>query len=435
MSTKEKMKKETGVANELIKEIISLLSDGEKTKVDVLRELKKREKDDDFRAAFGSIEIDVPVEHEKENIFSGETDYVASSKVNLEMDMEMLNVAKIDKSIIESIVSVPSKEEARYLQDIYYQTQDKRIVIQSQLRAIKQGTDGDKDEKGNMMFLEYYYYNTKLMEDQIKKALEAFTDSYYLSRWAKQVTGIGPVISTCLAANLDITVNETGNDTDMHAGSWWSYCGLNDNNRPWIGKAEATEIVNKCVEEHDGNITDETVYAICAKTQWKFSHYENNCKDKSGKWLKDKLINYSCVIPYNKSLKLLMYKIGHSFHMCKNKEKSLYGRLYKERFEYENIKNQNGDYADQAAAILAKKNIGKSTIAYSYYIKGQLPPAHITQRCERYVTKLFISHLFEAAYYNKFGRQCPRPYAMLFMGHTDYIGPEVPYDSIERDSE
>ena len=59
MSTKEKMK--NGVANEVINEVIGLLSDGEKTKVDVLRELKKREKDDDFRAAFGSIEIDVPV--------------------------------------------------------------------------------------------------------------------------------------------------------------------------------------------------------------------------------------------------------------------------------------------------------------------------------------------------------------------------------------
>lgn len=436
MSTKEKKEKVNNeIGKEFIKDLTELLLDEDKSKNDVLLEVKDMlDGDLELSNILGFID-DEDIRYEKAvDIFEGEIDYDGSEskKVDLGVKLNMLNVAKIDKSVVESLVSVPSKAEARYLQDIYYQMQEKRIVVESQLRAIKQGVDGDKEDTNNVSFLEYYYYNTKLMEEQIKKALEAFTDSFYISRWAKQVTGIGPVIATCLAANLELTVNEDGTDTDMHAGSWWAYCGLNDNNRPWIGKTEATKIVNEIVGDNK-KITDEMVYALCAKSQWKFEHYEKNCKSKKGVWDKQKLINYTCIIPYNKSLKTLCYKIGHSFHMCKNKEKSLYGRLYKERFEYESIKNERGDYADQAASILAKKNIGKGTVAYKYYIEGKLPPAHITQRCERYVTKLFISHLFEAAYYNKFGRQCPRPYALLFMGHTDYIGPEVPYDIVERD--
>ena len=120
----------------------------------------------------------------------------------------------------------------------------------------------------------------------------------------------------------------------------------------------------------------------------------------------------------------------------KNNPDSLYGRLYKERFDYETMKNERGDYADQAAKILASKNFSKTTSAYKFYSEGKLPPAHIVQRCERYVTKMFISHLYEAAYYNKYGVMAPNPYVLCFCeGHTDYIGPEVPYESIERDSQ
>ena len=140
-------------------------------------------------------------------------------------------------------------------------------------------------------------------------------------------------------------------------------------------------------------------------------------------------------IPYNRTLKVVAFKIGHSFRMCKNKPNSLYGRLLAEREAYENKKNLAGDYADQAYRILKEKNIGKDTVAYSYYSKGQLPPAHIAQRSERWATKMFISHLFEAMYYNAYGKRCPEPYIIGFAenGHNDYIEPEVAYESVARD--
>ena len=342
--------------------------------------------------------------------------------------------SKMSKELKESFVRIPSKAEARFLEDIYYQTQDKRIAIEGQIRSLKQDADSKSSSKesneNNLGFLEWHGGNMKIMENNIKKALEAFSDSYYISKWAKKVIGIGPVISTVLAANLEIK------DATMHAGNWWSYCGLNDNNRPWLGREKSKKIVEECIEENGGILDDAAVYAISAKTKWKMSWLESKAKDPKKGWKKDELIKACSFIPYNKNLKVLMFKIGHSFRMVKNNPNSLYGRILKEREEYENIKNANGDYAEQAAYILATKKFDKKTIAYKYYSQGKLPPAHIAQRAERYATKLFISHLFEAAWYNKFGTKCPEPYIIGFAdnGHNDYIEPEVPYDSVERDA-
>ena len=417
----------------IMEKVYVMMTDPGKTKLDIATFIKTQVDNDlSLTEVFGNITNDIISEVEENSI----DDTGVNDLSKNDFKFEVLDVEAMDKKTKHSVVEIPSKAEARFLEDNYYQQQQKRIVLENQLRALRQGFDNDiEDSKGseNKSFLEWYLYNTAKMEDQIKKALEIFSDSNYLSKWAKSVKGIGPVIATCLVANLEIKENPDGS-TDMHAGSWWDYCGLNDNNRPWLGKAESTKIVNQLLEENSGIIDDEFVYKLSTITKWKFSHYEAKAKNENGTWSKDKLISASSIIPYNKNLKTLMFKIGHSFLMCKNKPDSLYGRLLKERMEYENAKNLAGDYAEQAEAILKKKNIGKSTVAYKYYSKGQLPPAHISMRCQRYVTKLFISHLFEAAYYNKYGTMAPQPYVLFFCGHTDYIGPEVPYDSIERDT-
>ena len=129
-----------------------------------------------------------------------------------------------------------------------------------------------------------------------------------------------------------------------------------------------------------------------------------------------------------------MYKIGESFIKVQNKPNSLYGKIFKQRKDYEIMKNERGDYADQAAESL--KRFSKNTESYKWYAQGKLPPAHIINRAKRYTVKLFISHLFEAAYYNKYGRYCSDPYIISFGAeHGDYIGPEVPYNTIPRDEE
>jgi hypothetical protein len=341
---------------------------------------------------------------------------------------------KLPNEIKETFVRIPTKMEARFLEDIYYQTQDRRICLEGQLRSLKQEADSksnsEENNENNMLFMNWLLTKMKNMENNIKSALEVFSSSYYLSRWAKANVGIGPVISTVLAANLELK-------DGFHAGNWWSYMGVNNNNRPWLGKEKSKAIVEEILAKYNNVITDEVVAEIAVATKWSYSFLEKkakNTKKKKNGWSKEELIKACSFIPYNKHMKVLAFKIGHSFRMVMNKE-SKYGKLLKEREAYEMQKNAAGDYAEQAAEILRTKNFKKSTVAYSYYIKGELPPTHIHQRAERWVTKLFISHLFEAAYYNKFGVRCPEPYIIGFdpSGHNDYIEPEVSYESIERD--
>lgn len=96
-------------------------------------------------------------------------------------------------------------------------------------------------------------------------------------------------------------------------------------------------------------------------------------------------------------------------------------KIYKARKEYEQEKNENGDYADQAEEILRTRNIGKTTEAYKHYSQGKLPPGHIQQRAERYATKIFLSHLHEYWYEVHYGEKPPKPFAIAILGHAHQI--------------
>lgn len=408
----------------LEKALVDLLLNSTSTKKDVAQLLIANGVD------IADDDLDAILKEEKEEVFE-EVPYELSEDKTAFLVEDLTD--KLSSELKKTFVKIPTKEEARFLNDIYYQTQAKRIAIAGQLRSLKQDKDtkskDDAKNEENLAFLEWYLSKSVKMEENIKKALEAFSDSYYLSRWAKACKGIGPVLATALAANLEIK------SKDMHAGNWWSYCGLNDNNRPWLGKEKSRVIVEEAIKNHDGVLDDFTVYEVAAKTKWQFSYLEK-AKDPKKGWKKDELIKICSFVPYNKKLKVLCFKIGQSFRWQQNKPDSLYGRILREREEYEKTKNEAGEYAEQAKEILASKNFNKKTVAYKYYSEGKLPPAHINRRAERYATKLFISHLFEAAYYNKFGEKCPSPYIIGFdeSGHNDYIDPEIPYESIERDS-
>ena len=128
-----------------------------------------------------------------------------------------------------------------------------------------------------------------------------------------------------------------------------------------------------------------------------------------------------------------MWKIGKSFIWVQNRG-SLYGNLFAERKALETEKNNNGDYADQAAHILATKKFSNETIAKEKYMEGKLPDAHIVARAMRRAEKIFVVHLFEEMYrvYHKDdpnGNTPPRYYILEHSNgeHNVEIDPEVPY--------
>lgn len=383
-----------------------------------------------------------------------------ANKLNIEFEEaeyqkegDTIKVGSVTKSkkLVDLYVLEPTRAEAKYFADLYYQVQDFRTQIENQIRAIDQGVDQDdkthKDDKqkkkakvvstpATMAFRHHILKQFKTIEDDIKACLSEYSDRIPMGKYAKQVVGIGPVFATVLCSALEIPDKETL-DPDKQVftvGNWISYSGLNDNNRPWIKSDDvARKMVTEAIEENGGLIDEYAVRLLCAKSKWTYNHYYTFCSDrKTGKFqgfTKDKLIKATKLIPYNKNLKKTMYLIGESFVKVQNKENSLYGRLYKERLQYEIDRNEAGGNAEAAAKALSEKNYSKSTLAYKAYSEGKIPKAQLIRRAQRHTVKIFLNHLFEFEYLNKYAKFAPVPYVFTLDGeHKDYIEPEVPFN-------
>ncbi len=352
--------------------------------------------------------------------------------------VEVVGLASVSKSVQSAVIEM-DRSQVRFLVDNYYQTQDQRKMADNQVRALKQGYDKslesssmtEEEQTDNMEPIDYVpsamvwlAANKRSEETQIKKMLDAYTDSDPLGQWLKATIGIGPVIAAGLMSYFDI-------DKAQHFSQFWSYAGLNDNNTPWLGREKASKWVSEWMKNHpDANKKDlgtDIVVDACADHHRTYESSVHQAIDKkTGKITPASVQAWLAKPPYNTSLKTLCWKIGQSFLKVKNKKDSLYGRLLNTRLVYEKEKNANGDYAEQAKRILETKKFSNQEVK-KIYESGRLPDGHILARCLRHTTKIFIAHLFEAMYYEKYGEEPPRPYAIEYLGHVDVIPPEVDY--------
>lgn len=122
--------------------------------------------------------------------------------------------------------------------------------------------------------------------------------------------------------------------------------------------------------------------------------------------------------PWNAQLKVLCWKIGESFVKVKGRADDVYGKVYDARKRYEHERNERGDYAEQAAALLRRNPAHKQRATYA---TGKLPDGHLHARAKRYAVKLFLAHYHERAYEARFGRKPPAPYAIAHLGHAHRI--------------
>ena len=127
--------------------------------------------------------------------------------------------------------------------------------------------------------------------------------------------------------------------------------------------------------------------------------------------------------PWNAGLKTLCWKIGESFVKVSGNDADFYGKLYIQRKQYEQQRNDSGALADQAAQKLERFKIGKETDAYKAYAIGKLPPAHIHARAKRWTVKLFLAHYHHVAWTLATGTAPPKPYVISILGHADMILP------------
>ena len=118
------------------------------------------------------------------------------------------------------------KDEARFLVDSYYQMQDDRKRSDNQLRSIY-------DTEEPHQILGWLATQNRRMENQIKAALDIYSDNHPAGQWARSQMGIGPVITAGLLAHIDIRKAPT-------VGHIWNFAGLNPGvtwekgkRRPW----------------------------------------------------------------------------------------------------------------------------------------------------------------------------------------------------------
>lgn len=455
--------------------------------------------------------------------------------------------AKNEKKLISKLSNPISKEEVRSIVNARYAAQSARIATMNRIRAIKAYySESNPLSELSMEIMENdLNFSLKPREVYFDKIIKNLVESTPVGRWLLSIIGIGPTIAAALIGYLDI-------ERSKYPSAFISYCGQNDQNRPWLGVEKSRALVNKCLSRaefkeipkevidteyevpdyhnkvsvfvddmkvyninghksvcmynydpniwinHDvpesewvsiyeffesiesdtehimsgeidikdgyivnddlsvkyfnrGDILYDNVYGtyyvciksgertdskridedvintISAESQWSLSHFES-CKDSKGFYNKDQVIKKCAVVPYNRFLKTLCFKIGESFVKVSNNPNSLYGSLYKERKAIETRKNENGEFADKAKALLSSMNFtDPATIATLE--SGKLTKKHIDMRARRVAVKVFLVHLFQEMYWERYDTAPAEYYAIGIMGHRDIIKPEVPFKS------
>ena len=163
--------------------------------------------------------------------------------------LEVLN--KIGRDIIKSSVLLNEKQ-ARFLVDSYYTMQADRIRTANQVRSM---------EEEPHEVLKWAFDQFSLLENEIKKALDIYSNSNYIGRWMRSIIGIGPVIAAGFLAHLDITKAET-------AGAFWRFAGLDPTMKWEKGKKRPFNAQLK---------------TLCWKLGESFVKFQNNENDVYGK--------------------------------------------------------------------------------------------------------------------------------------------------------
>ncbi len=103
-------------------------------------------------------------------------------------------------------------DEARFLVSAYYMMQQRRIESDAQIRALIERSEPHA-------VLTWLSENARVLETQIKGALDVFSREQELGRWARSQKGIGPVIAAGLLAHIKLERAPT-------VGHIWRFAGL-----------------------------------------------------------------------------------------------------------------------------------------------------------------------------------------------------------------
>lgn len=301
-------------------------------------------------------------------------------------------VARLSRDAAKAAANM-SASEARFSVDYYYILQENRKRSDNQTRALLESGEPN-------LLIQYISEQNTVLEAQVKRGLDKYTDGHKVGSWMKSIHGIGPVIAAGLLAHIDIEKAPT-------AGHIWSYAGLvpgvkweKGQKRPW----------------------NASLKVLCWKAGQSFMKFSGNEK-----------CFYGQIYLERKAFEVKRNESGDNAYLAKE----LSEKYAKTTDAYAWT---SGCFSPADLASIRAKNDGKITQADLAKIRGaegsglcMLPPAQIDARARRYAVKLFLSHLHHVWYVKHYGVLPPKPYAIAQMGHAHMIQPpNFTYTAEER---
>ena len=139
--------------------------------------------------------------------------------------IEPTAIARLTRDLKTAAATLTDKE-ARFLVDAYYLVQENRIRTDAQIRAMMESGEP-------CAVLSWLSEQSRVLETEVKGALDKYSAGHEVGEWLRGVVGIGPVIAAGLMAHINIEMAPT-------AGHIFSFAGLNPNvkwkkgqKRPW----------------------------------------------------------------------------------------------------------------------------------------------------------------------------------------------------------
>lgn len=125
--------------------------------------------------------------------------------------MDYESVQRLSKDLAAAAATM-SDDEVRFLVDYYYIAQDDRKRSDNQVRALVEGQEPHA-------VLQWLAQQSSILEKQIARALDKYTDAHPMGEWMRSIYGIGPILSAGLLAHIDIHKAPT-------VGHIWRFAGL-----------------------------------------------------------------------------------------------------------------------------------------------------------------------------------------------------------------
>jgi hypothetical protein len=201
-------------------------------------------------------------------------------------------VGRLSRDLLQAAGTMGPKE-ARFLVDAYYTFQENRKRAHSQALALEKGVkigEAEDPVPEPHILVDWLFEQSRILEGQIKRALDAYTKEHVMGEWMRQIVGIGPVIAAGMLANLE--------GPRPTAGRVYAFAGL----------------------------------AADGQKAWKSGEKR----------------------PYNQRLKTLCWHAGQSFMKLAAREDCYYGHLYRERKVFEQMMSDTGKRTADAALWLPR---------------------------------------------------------------------------------